>query len=257
MCRNRRTQSSLVSADELESHPRHSRPPNPDHGCIEEGEEELSTEHTYHASEKRDARHRKGELSRSLLLQIVTAIIEGRQGTQPARILLDTGSQRSFITKSLTKTLRCPILGTENLFIGSFGAAVSQKEMRVVELKIKKHKGTHAQTIRALEVEKIGCNILPRVDPNMQGLPDEVKRHLGDEETVADDQIGVLVGSDHYWELVTGKTYRISESAVETTLGWAIERPVTFKCRCTRQAAVNVLKVSLGCELEDELLEAF
>ncbi|XP_064479712.1 uncharacterized protein LOC135393064 [Ornithodoros turicata] len=259
MCRNKRTQSSLVSADELESHPRHGRPPNPEQGCIEEGAEQRSAEHTYHASERRDARNRKGELSRSVLLQTVTALIEGRRGTQPARTLLDTGSQRSFITTSLSKTLRCTILGTENLFIGSFGGAVSEKERRVVELKIKKHKGTHAQTIRALEVEKIGSNILPRVDPNMQGLPDEVKRHLGDEETVPDDQIGVVVGSDHYWELVTGKTYRISDSvtAVETTLGWEIQGPVTLKCRCTRQAAVSVLKVSLGCEIEDELLEAF
>lgn len=92
----------------------------------------------------------------------------------------------------------------------------------------------------------------------MQGLPDKINQDLGDKDTLSNSHIGVLVGSDHFWEIAIGKAHKITDSAaVVTTLEWKIQGPVTLKCHCTQYSTVNVLEIPLGSKSETELLHTF
>lgn len=43
-------------------------------------------------------------------------------------------------------------------------------------------------------------------------------------------ELSVLMGSDNYWQIVTGQVERLTESlvALESTFGWAIQGPVSI-----------------------------
>lgn len=76
-------------------------------------------------------------------------------------------------------------------------------------------------------------------------------------ETTAMVSVGLLIGSDYYWEFFTGRTRRIESRwmAVETTLGWVLESPSEqSKISLTQNQVVMVLKVEAAeRELQEDL----
>lgn len=52
--------------------------------------------------------------------------------------------------------------------------------------------------------------------------------------------VGILIGADHYWALVTGRTRQgIGPTAIETRLGWVLSGPITGLC--SESSSVNAL----------------
>ena len=84
---------------------------------------------------------------------------------------------------------------------------------------------------------------------------------LADRLADTPDSIDVLIGSDYYWQIVTGETVRGTEGpvAVSSSLGWLLSGPVS-RPSSKKQGTVSNLAISQGnCEVfsentEDELL---
>ncbi|XP_040067221.1 uncharacterized protein LOC120840676 [Ixodes scapularis] len=127
-------------------------------------DQEVSTERAcnFHASQ---------QICRSstyVLLQTAVAWTEGRLASDYCRVMLDSGSQWSFITASFIKKLGSKVLREERLSIGSFGGKKVERILNVVELKLKKEPMREEFLIEALEVEVISRETLPRPDINIQ-----------------------------------------------------------------------------------------
>lgn len=87
--------------------------------------------------------HRSGSdaAKTSVLLQTVAAWGEEQKGTKLTRVILDSGSQRSFTTEELSRRLDCRLVGTEILTVGVFGDKRNESTYRGVQLT---HRSRHS-----------------------------------------------------------------------------------------------------------------
>lgn len=193
----------------------------------------------------------------SVLLQTAIAWIEGQTSGRHCRLLLDSGSQRSFIEAGLAKEIGAKVIRQERLTIGSFGGDEKIKSMDVVEVTIAAPDNQTATVIEALQVDVISHSRLPAPNQSINEKMEQLQLRVADDRsgTTADQAIGMLVGSDYYWEFFTGRTHRLENRlmAVETTLGWVVQGPTEkSKTRLTQNQAVMVLKVEAA---ENDLQE--
>ena len=159
----------------------------------------------------------------SVLLQ--TALLRMTNPNHPgmvtARAVMDSGSQRTYITSRLQDKLRLPAIQKESLRIKTFGSSECRDtSCDVVEFSLlTKHDGTIP--IIALVVPHI-CNPISS-HPTVQSR--ECFDHLSEldladpNESNENLEIDVLIGSDIYWSLVTGRVAR-GESGRHPQQGW-------------------------------------
>ena len=166
---------------------------------------------------------------RKVLLQTAVAIAKNDEGTKSTtiRILFDNGSQRSYITDNLRSKLQLKSLQTEKLNLNTFGESKFRKQRcDVVNLRLQKSEHDDPITISALTFPVI-CSPLPaKVHTNyahLDGL------ELADEPYSSGNTIDLLIGSDFYWDFVTGETKRGEEGpiAVNSALGWLLSGPIS------------------------------
>lgn len=121
------------------------------------------------------------------------------------RILFDNGSQRSYVTSSLKSKLNLKPIKSETLHLNTFGGNTFRKQScDVVKLRLEGREGEEVE-INALNYPII-CSPLPsKVQVNCPHLED---LQLADELDDNCGTIDVLVGSDYYWEIVSGETVR-------------------------------------------------
>ena len=167
--------------------------------------------------------------SRTVLLQTARAVAynEANNRSTPVRVLFDYGSQRSYITDHIRSRLGLASVSKERLKLNTFGESrYKTQSCEVVKLDLKKPGFDKTVTINALSFPVL-CSPLPsriNIDcPHLEGLD------LADDWDQTDGSIDLLVGSDHYWDIVTGET-RTGENgpvAVKSSLGWLLSGPVT------------------------------
>ncbi|XP_042148749.1 uncharacterized protein LOC121837236 [Ixodes scapularis] len=163
--------------------------------------------------------HVRGWNSRpAVLLQTVTACADGTNGTKLARIIFDSGSQRSFITEELSQRLDCKLLGTEILTIGVFGGESTEHTFRRVQVTLRDQLYNKRYDIDALETPTVCEQDLPSPDEAIVKTLEELGCPVGDNMTG--------LGSDHCWGCITGRIRRLSGclTAVEIAFGWAVQR---------------------------------
>ena len=121
----------------------------------------------------------------------------------PVRILLDSGSQRSYVTEQLKEKLGLDSLRTETLNLNTFGDDRVTKQ-RCHEVKIKLEARPENFEISALNFSKICSPLSMKLDmeahPHLHGL------ELADSSLTKDvpTNIDILIGSDHYLDVVHG-----------------------------------------------------
>ncbi|XP_064472609.1 uncharacterized protein LOC135387252 [Ornithodoros turicata] len=157
-------------------------------------------------------------------LQTAVVQVAGPGGSASVRILLDNGSQRTFITKELAQRLRCPGLASENMSIFAFGSTQpsTHRAYQKVSLRID---GLHQSLeVEAIAIPQICRSLSPPVDGRiLQMLHD---RGLSPVTTTCLSQnVDVLVGTDYYWRFVSGRIERLPNNitAVETVFGWIVQ----------------------------------
>ena len=178
------------------------------------------------------------------------------------RFILDGGSQRSYITSEAKEKLCLPTEWREKIVIKTFGSnEKSVKECEVVKVGLET-KGEGTLQLNALVVPFI-CDSLTS-QPTCESS--ETYRHLDGLE-LADPvptgvtlQVDMLVGSDHYWRIVTGRTRRGTSGpvAIETKMGWVLSGPVaqnprTMALTVAATHALRVETVALEQSLDNQL----
>ena len=148
------------------------------------------------------------QLNQAILLQTAQATLWNPKNGKEVRanVILDLGSQRSYVTRTLANRLHLRAFGTKRRAILTFGSAKEQHEnCELVKVIIVTTDDTKMEA--KLLVIPLICETLNRpslrwcVDtyPHLKGL------QLADTDEADHFEPEVLIGSDFYWELITAE----------------------------------------------------
>ncbi|KAK6018879.1 zinc knuckle [Ostertagia ostertagi] len=141
----------------------------------------------------------------NVVLLTGTATVEGPRGLQKVRILLDTGSELSFIDAKLVDEMKLPVIGSATLRIRTFGSEEpTQKEHRIVKVNLVTKEGSShtyelfdneiiANTSNKLKLTKRDWEYVQKHGINLSSTPED------------QGEPRILIGCDHLWEMVDSK----------------------------------------------------
>lgn len=172
------------------------------------------------------------ESGQMILLQTAKAVVYNPENPSiqtDARVILDSGSQRSYISSRLKKRLSLRERDKKPLSIVTFGSNDGkQQNCSVVQVGMRAKDGPDLY-LQLLTVPLI-CGPLS-VTPSQYcktQFPHLRQLDLADEEEQGGEP-DILVGSDQYWEIISGETRRGEHGpvAMYTKLGWVLSGPLT------------------------------
>ena len=178
-----------------------------------------------------------------VMLQTATAIATNEDGCKSVRvkILFDNGSQRSYITNSLKSKLNIKPKKTEVLHLNAFGERSYQKQKcEVLPLFLRSNENEDIM-ISALSFPVICSPLSTRIEvdqyPHLRGL------QLADSSD-SNECIDVLIGSDHYWDIVKGDIVRgeFGPVAIDSKFGWLLSGPSNnglYNETCTKNLVIG------------------
>lgn len=143
-----------------------------------------------------------------------------------ARILLDCGSQRTYISQKLASDLKLERKKTEIISVLTFGSKNSQEiETSVVELELSLKDGNSM---------KINANVVPQITGNIFRAPCDFKQHefLWKNLMLADSipqdnelsEIDILIGNDYYMDIILPERIEVRPGLylLGSKLGWIL-----------------------------------
>lgn len=195
----------------------------------------VATEHTLLSSDEQ------------VLMQTATVEVENLQKSKKVttRLLLDTGSQRTYITNELAEKLRLPITGSETLTVYTFSASKPRElHTPVTGLRLLTKDGSSLH---------LRVNVIPKITGNLQRAyfnPEKFSHLLKDipladsvtstEETA---NIELLLGNDYYCDIFSGdismKAVSPGLNVMESKLGWIL----TGRERCQDDKPVSSISM--------------
>ena len=165
---------------------------------------------------------------KTILLQTARAVASNEGGSKKVgvRLLLDSGSQRSYLTESLKHKLSLPIIKKEKLYLNTFGSSqFKTQQCEIVRVWLSKPGKEGAIIIDALSFPTI-CTPLPTV-MEISKYPCLADLELADDFSDNSGEIDLLIGSDFYWTIATGEVLRTNggPTAMSSKLGWLLSGP--------------------------------
>lgn len=195
-----------------------------------------------------------------VLLQTAQAWAEGLQRRTLVRLLLDGGSQRTFIQRGVSEKLQLKVLGEEELRIFTFGdnTAAKHTKCRRVELWLRSQYDRQEVRVEALEVPCICADIMTAPSESSVAHMMNEGMNIADASRGAhtEDGISLLIGADYYWAIVTGSVKRLSPTlmAVDTTFGWTLQGQAgTTRSTAICSSAANVMRVIVTNETDKDI----
>ena len=176
----------------------------------------------------------------SVLLQTAAAVVSHPRDSKSVttRVIFDSGSQRSYISDKLRNALNLPSIQSENLIIKTFGTEQERvRKCDVVQLSVK---GVNDNLNLYLNAYTVPLICSPLGQQSIE-LARSTYAHLSDiplaDEGGRDSQleIDLLIGSDYYWQFMTGEIRRGDSGpvAVKTHLGWVLSGPIESRVQNT------------------------
>ena len=170
-------------------------------------------------------------VNKPVLLQTASAIVSNPHDSSAStrlRIVMDSGSQRSYLTKKARETLRLPTTNRQRLAIAAFGSNRAEPQVcEAVQVSVATRNGVD-KNIDLFVVPHI-CEPLTTqpLDKCLEFHPHISELDLADDPLDETREIDLLIGSDFYWEFVTGEVVRGGDGpiAINTTLGWMLSGP--------------------------------
>ncbi|KAH7983790.1 hypothetical protein HPB52_014359 [Rhipicephalus sanguineus] len=154
------------------------------------------------------------------------------------RVLLDSGSQRSYIREDADRKLQCSVVGREELSLITFGNSKSQRRLRAerVSVRLRSQFDDAAVELEALTIPEICSVTSPPLENNILQALIAKEYKVADAcqaDTWKEDDITFLIGCDAYWRVTTGKIDRINErlTAIDTIFGWMVQGPIKSDLR--------------------------
>ena len=204
--------------------------------------------------------------SQVVFLQTARAVIRNPTDTGTSievRLLFDSGSQRSYLSERARDLLRLDASGEHSLSIATFGSLRSNKKVCPivnVHLCLKEYPSMPL----SLYVVPSICKPLvgQPIDACVENYPHLLGLELADfSNTEASLPVDLLIGSDYYWELVTGQVCRGANgpTVIHTKLGWVLSGPSSHsdpERSATSLSVTHVLHTNDSeppCALDDQL----
>ncbi|XP_030753971.1 uncharacterized protein LOC115880817 [Sitophilus oryzae] len=172
--------------------------------------------------------------------------IHGKYHT--ARVLLDAGSQSSFITTSL-----CDILQLEKIHIdikvGGFNQSISNINSKC-QVNVSSNQNKYRTVISCLVISNI-TGSLPnfKVDVSKLSIPPNIR--LADPGYDKPDRIDMLLGADLFWDLICVGQIKLNKNGPilqKTRFGWVLAGPVnsipgtSIQCNFSKNISENDLQ---------------
>jgi len=163
----------------------------------------------------------------NVLLQTAKVFVFGEDRNEkiPVHMLFDSGSQKSYVTEEIKKKLSLDVEQKETVNLNTFGCAgYSKKVCERVTLNFEVN--NEIILIVALSTPAICSPISSRVD--VRNYPHFTGLQFANTLDSSDQQIGLLIGADQYYEVVLGDVIKGSSGpiAVSSKLGWLLSGPV-------------------------------
>ena len=173
------------------------------------------------------------------------------------RIILDSGSQRSYVTDRLKEVLQLTSEHTESMLVKTF-ASEEQRMFKcdTVRIKLDSRDGKGVD-LKLVSVPLI-CDPLcgQPVVCAVSRFPEISHLDLADTATCSDNlNVDILIGCDYYWQIVTGETIRVigGPAAVRTIFGWVLSGPLKgLPCQASD---VTLLNTSLVLRVDSNPVE--
>ena len=143
----------------------------------------------------------------------VLAQCQESEESVPVRLLLDDGSQKSYVTNSLKAQLNLKPIRKQTVYLNTFGNNNYQKQvLDVVRLNLKGQFSGYRNEVEitALCAPEIFTPLPASIDidkfPYLQGY--EFADSYTNMQNFTECPINLLIGSDQYYDTVTGDTVR-------------------------------------------------
>ena len=192
------------------------------------------------------------------LLKTVVATVTHGSRSATANLLFDEGSQRSFITQDLVNSLELQPYQCEDINISSFGANCHlSHQIDVAMINLLTNDG-QAILLSVLVVPRIATPMQNTASisvthvqlPHLQNF--QLTHPLAAEQEF---EISLLVGADHYWDIVGDHTVRGvggGPTAVASKLGYLLSGPVKLTNTLHTNTNTIMLTITRQCEFNLE-----
>ena len=197
-----------------------------------------------------------GRSHHGALLQTATCFVAGSVGEKQIRLLLDSGSERSYCTVSLAQEVGFPRLGDEKLTIHGFGGTLMSRGRSHPKFLVSVL--TPCGDTIAFEAPGTDRVCMPtiQIPPSVLQLPHIAGLQLADRSN-EDNTISILVGADSYWKFFCSGEVRMGESdqpvAQQTQLGWVLSGPLPSGSLPSRRNVSNLLLLTSDDDLHSNL----
>ena len=208
---------------------------------------------------------------KSILLQTASVSVFNPNAPQTSlrvRVILDSGSQWSYVTSQVKDQLNLESDGEQRMSIMTFGSSEGKSrncERVKVGLNLKNGKTKQfSMFVVPLICQPLTCQPVDLCKERFEHLAGLELADSSDGSSHV--EVNMLVGSDQYWELMTGQTCRGPDGpvAVSAELGWVLSGPAVSSCDqsfSNLTMITHTLRVDgLTREVEeplDELLQSF
>ena len=143
-------------------------------------------------------------------MQTATVVVNSKRNNYnrvKCRLLFDSGSQRTYISRTLVDAIEAETIRTEYLAVGTFGASTTECLPRdVVRITISDRADQESIQIEPIVVEKI-CN---PIQSHELDIAESMKMRLNEFDLLdtyhTNDEIliEILIGLDYYWSIAMG-----------------------------------------------------
>ena len=210
------------------------------------------------------------DVKKSVLLQTAKGFISKAQNPEQstvARMIFDSGSQRSYISERLRDSLALPTVSRETLTINAFGEDTGKlKNCDVTQFCVRSPYNSLNMYVNAYVVPVVcaplksqpinfaACNYTHLSGIPLADFPAENGQELN---------VDILIGSDYYWHFLTGGCIKGEQNgpvALDSTLGWILSGPVPScpdisSTHANLAQTTHLLSVTQETETVDKSLE--
>ena len=190
---------------------------------------------------------------RQVLLQTAreNAVNTDGSRTTHVTVLFDNGSQRSYVTDSLKSKLGLTPDKNETLHLNTFGDdKYKTQKCQVFTLNFETSNGDICP-ISALNFPLICTPLGTKF--NVSDYPPLQDLDLANSSIDERQTIDVLIGSDHYWDFITGEVIRGENGpvAIASKFGWVLSGPTNVSVEGNESEVRSNLIISGGGKFDD------
>lgn len=173
-----------------------------------------------------------------LLSTALIEIADTHKNYHIARALLDSGSQRSFITKKLCDSLTLPLVQSTQEIRGVGNSVTHTTQLCNIE--IKSRTDAFNTNLQCFVLPNI-TSALPSISKQCAQISIPNKITLADPYFYESHDIDILIGADKFWDLLNTNKIRLSSGPFlqDTKLGWIISGPISCNVKHSKYSNCN------------------